>query len=64
MKSDQNEEQTNCGLGLYEWAAAGGIGLKLMNGVNSTKGTWKGRRVDAELAEDVVRAVYLCRVGA
>lgn len=49
---------------LNEWVAAGGIGLKLMNGVNGTKGTWKGRRVAAELAEDIVRAVYLCRVGA
>ena len=27
---------------LREWEAAGGIGIKVYNGINGTKGTWKG----------------------
>ncbi len=32
-------------LNLHSWKAAGGIGIKLMNGINGTKGTWKGPKV-------------------
>ncbi len=28
---------------LMEWKQQGGIGIKLLNGINHTKGTWKGR---------------------
>ena len=30
---------------LAEWEAAGGRGLKLLNGINATKGTWRSARV-------------------
>lgn len=30
---------------LHEWQAAGGTGIKLMNGINGTVGTWKGSAV-------------------
>ena len=30
---------------LHSWVAAGGTGLKLMNGINGTRGTWKGPKV-------------------
>ena len=32
---------------LHEWEQAGGKGIKVLNGINSTKGTWKGLRVNA-----------------
>jgi len=31
---------------LREWEAAGGTGIKFMNGINGTKGTWNGLRID------------------
>lgn len=30
---------------LHEWQEAGGTGVKLMNGINGNKGTWKGKSV-------------------
>lgn len=30
---------------LHSWQAAGGTGIKLMNGINGTKGSWKGSRI-------------------
>lgn len=36
---------------LHEWH---GIGIKVMNGVNGTKGTWKGFLVNGLASEDVI----------
>lgn len=46
---------------LHEWKAAGGTGVKLLNGINGTKGTWQGNAVsrfsDANiLAEAILSA--------
>lgn len=32
-------------LNLHDWAENGGVGIKLMNGVNGTKGSWQGHKV-------------------
>ena len=32
---------------LFAWQAAGGIGVKMMNGINGSKGRWQERRFDA-----------------
>lgn len=44
---------------LHEWKAAGGTGIKLLNGVNGTKGTWLGAAVSrfccaGELADSIL----------
>ena len=31
---------------LIEWKASGGTGIKYLNGINHTKGTWKGLMID------------------
>lgn len=31
---------------LHDWESAGGTGIKLLTGKNSTRGTWQGRTVD------------------
>lgn len=41
---------------LFQWKRAGGRGIKLMNGINGTKGTWQGARVDSGLSPEVVAA--------
>ena len=30
---------------LHSWEASGGVGIKVMNGLNGTKGSWRGRKV-------------------
>ena len=35
---------------LKEWEAAGGIGIKVLNGLNATKGTWQGARIQNSLS--------------
>lgn len=43
---------------LHEWRAVGGIGIKLLNGINGTVGTWKGPAVSRfESAEDIYRKI-------
>lgn len=32
---------------LHQWKAAGGTGLKLLNGINGTKGSWHGLKISA-----------------
>ncbi len=32
-------------LNLHSWEEAGGTGIKLMNGINGTKGSWDGQKV-------------------
>lgn len=49
-------------LNLHDWAENGGIAIKLMNGVNGTKGSWQGSKVSrfcsAEyLAKEIVRLI-------
>lgn len=34
---------------LHQWEAAGGCGVKLMNGINGSKGSWKGSRIEHRL---------------
>ncbi len=41
---------------LHEWVAAGGVGLKLMNGINGTRGTWKGPIVHMN-KDDIINAI-------
>lgn len=38
---------------LKQWEKDGGIGIKLMNGINGTKGTWQGARVDINMSPKV-----------
>lgn len=33
---------------LFQWERAGGKGIKLMNGINGTKGKWRGEKVSAD----------------
>ena len=47
---------------LHEWKAAGGTGIKLLNGVNGTKGTWLGAAVSRfccadELADTILEVM-------
>lgn len=37
---------------LHEWH---GVGIKLMNGINGTKGTWNGYNVSSRCPEDVIK---------
>lgn len=38
------------------WEAAGGTGIKFMNGINGTKGTWSGARISKD--DDVKKIIY------
>lgn len=47
---------------LHEWKAAGGTGIKLLNGINGTKGTWLGAAVSRfcnadELADTILKVL-------
>ena len=47
---------------LHEWKAAGGTGVKLLNGINGTKGTWQGTAVSRfcsadELANSILATI-------
>lgn len=43
---------------LHEWQAANGFGIKLMNGLNGTVGTWKGPMVSRfDTAEQIKKGV-------
>lgn len=45
---------------LFEFEEAGGQAIKLMNGVNGTKGTWKGKSVSIDsktLYEDIIACI-------
>ena len=49
-------------LNLHEWITSGGKAIKLMNGINGTKGTWKGSSVsmydDSEkIAQYILHAI-------
>lgn len=48
---------------LHAWEAAGGTAVKLMNGVNGSKGTWKGARVSRFIPADEI-AAYLSNIAA
>jgi len=39
---------------LHEWAAVGGLGVKSMNEINGTKGTWQGIRITKKTATDIL----------
>lgn len=41
---------------LHEWH---GIGIKLLNGLNGTKGTWNGYNVSSRSSEDVIKNTLL-----
>lgn len=45
---------------LFEWENAGGRGIKFMNGVNGTKGTWKGDSVSVN-STDIAKDLF-CKV--
>lgn len=50
---------------LHDWKDAGGTGIKLMNGVNGTVGTWKGATVSRfDEAEQIMQNIYdtICAV--
>lgn len=47
---------------LHEWKHAGGTGIKLLNGVNGTNGTWNGHSVsrfqdEDELCQEILRKI-------
>lgn len=43
---------------LLAWEAAGGTGIKFMNGINGTKGTWDGIRIDKkDTPEEIARTI-------
>ena len=35
---------------LHRWEAAGGTGIKILNGINATKGTWTGYSIPSCLS--------------
>lgn len=37
---------------LLEWKAMGGVGVKYLNGINHTKGTWKGLCIDEKCSDN------------
>lgn len=39
---------------LFQWERAGGKGIKLMNGINGTKGKWRGERVSADKSPEKI----------
>lgn len=39
---------------LHEWEKAGGIGIKCYNGINGTKGTWKGYSINSKSSGNVI----------
>lgn len=39
---------------LHAWSTAGGTAIKLLNGVNGTKGTWKGKNVSRHYSPDSI----------
>lgn len=45
---------------LHEWASAGGIGVKVLNGINGTKGTWRGIRITKNSARDTLMKLTSC----
>lgn len=45
---------------LKKWEAAGNVAIKYMNGINGTKGTWKGLRLDGNMDEE---SMYLSLAG-
>ena len=53
---------------LNDWEAAGGTGIKVLNGINSTKGTWKGSRISNDvsgrpLAMEIMKIVALTKAN-
>ena len=43
---------------LKQWESAGGTGIKYLNGINGTKGTWQGRAVSSQmLSEEIIAAI-------
>lgn len=46
-------------LNLHSWEAAGGTGIKLMNGINGTVGSWKGKTVSRfDDAKQIMQDIY------
>ena len=49
-------------LNLHDWTACGGQGIKLMNGINGSKGTWRGNKVTrfqspSDLAKEIATLI-------
>jgi len=47
---------------LHSWKKSGGVGIKLMNGINGTKGTWHGQKVarflfGEDLADSILKII-------
>ena len=43
---------------LNDWEAAGGVGIKILNGINHTKGTWAGSKISAmQSHEDIMEKI-------
>ncbi len=44
---------------LDAWEKQGGRGLKVLNGINNTKGTWKGKKIYFKNpSQEIVKAIY------
>ncbi|TDW19954.1 deoxypyrimidine-specific 5' nucleotidase type C protein (NT5C) [Breznakia blatticola] len=51
---------------LKEWVDAGGNGIKVLNGINNTNGTWNGNKIsihDLKLSESLQRSVQNIKDG-
>ena len=53
---------------LNDWENAGGTGIKVLNGINSTKGTWKGPRISNDisgctLAMEIMKIIALTKAN-
>lgn len=42
---------------LLEWKASGGVGIKYLNGINHTKGTWQGLMLDSNKLDNSLEKV-------
>lgn len=48
---------------LFDWIAHGGVGVKFMNGINGTKGTWQGQKICA-MPSNKAETLYGCAINA
>ena len=44
---------------LHEWAGAGNVGIKFKNGINGTKGTWKGNSVSHAMSTELLVDTFI-----
>lgn len=45
---------------LREWEKAGAKAVKFLNGINGTKGTWRGQSVNREMSPEKIVQILIC----